>query len=68
MYKDLIVQEIRDLRDQHAAQFEFDPKRILADIEQLDRQAQAQGRRYVRFPPRRPAGWVEKQSASALQS
>lgn len=66
MYKDLIVQEIRDLRDQHAAEFGFDPKRILADIEQLDRQADALGRRYVTFPPRRPAGWVEKKSAQAL--
>lgn len=68
MYKDSIVQEIRDLRDQHAAEFGFDPKRILADIEQLDRQAAAQGRRYVSFPPRRPVGWVAIPPAKALQT
>ena len=35
--KDPIVEEVRRIREEHAAQFDFDPKRIAADVQRRTR-------------------------------
>ena len=50
MKDDPIVEEIRRYRDEHAAQFNYDPDRI---VEDLVAQQRASGRTYIRLPPRR---------------
>jgi hypothetical protein len=51
MWKDPIIEEVRRLRDQYAAQLGYDIKRIFQDIQK--RQALA-GKKTVSFPPRSP--------------
>jgi hypothetical protein len=54
--EDPIVSEVRRIREEHAAQFNFDPRAIMEDYQR--RQATS-GRHYVSLPPRRPSGWTE---------
>ncbi len=51
MWEDPIVAEIRKIRDEHAAKFNYD---IAAICEDYRRMAKESGRQYVTFPPRRP--------------
>lgn len=51
MWKDPIVEEVRRLRDQYAAQLGYDINLIFQDIQK--RQALA-GKKMVSFPPRPP--------------
>ena len=46
---DPIVDEVRSIRDQHAARFGYDVRAIFKDIQA---QQTASGRKFVRFPPR----------------
>ena len=48
--KDPIITEIRRLREQRAAKFGFDVKRIMADARRRER---ASGRKVVTLAPRR---------------
>jgi hypothetical protein len=48
---DEIVEEIRRLRDAHAASFDYDLNRIFED---LQRQQRESGAKLVRRPPRKP--------------
>jgi hypothetical protein len=50
MLKDPIVEEVRKVRDEHAARFKYDLKAICRDLKEQER---ASGRRYVRFEPKR---------------
>lgn len=50
MWDDPIVDEIRRIREAHAAQFNYDVRAIARDIQ--EREARS-GRRYVTLPPRR---------------
>jgi hypothetical protein len=49
MWKDPIIEEVRRLRDQYAAQLGYDINRIFQDIQK--RQTLA-GKKTVSFPPR----------------
>ena len=51
MKQDPIVQEIRDIREAHAAEFDYDLNAIYKDIKQRE---QKSDRSYVIFPPRKP--------------
>lgn len=51
MWKDPIVAETRELREQYAARFDHDMDAIFEDIQQ--RQT-AQEKHLVSFPPRKP--------------
>lgn len=53
MWQDPIVEEVRKARDEHAAKFDYDLKRIFADLREQER---ASGREYVTLPPKRLAG------------
>jgi len=53
MSSDPIVDEIRQIRERHAAQFGFDVRAIAEDARQRDA---AGDRKVVRLPPRRPVG------------
>lgn len=53
---DPIVEEVRRVRDAHAARFNYDLDAIFQDIKAQEKQS---GRTYVNFPPR----LLEKQSA-----
>jgi hypothetical protein len=50
MWEDPIVAEIRKIRDEHAAKFNYDVAAIFEDIR---RQEKESGRQYVSYPPRR---------------
>jgi len=45
-----IVDEVRRIRDAHAASFNYDLDAIFRDIKEREK---ASGRTYVRYPPRR---------------
>lgn len=47
---DPIVAEVRAVRDEHAAKFDYDVKAIFED---LRARQEASGRKYVRYPARR---------------
>ena len=48
---DPIIAEIRAIRDEHAARFNYDVKAIFRDIQARQK---ASGRTYVRYPARLP--------------
>ena len=48
---DPIIAEIRAIRDEHAARFNYDVRAIFKDIQAQQR---ASGRTYVRYPARPP--------------
>ena len=48
-WSDPIVEEVRRVREAHAARFNYDLKAIVADIR---RRQQESGRKYVSYPPR----------------
>jgi len=50
--KDAIVEEVRRTREQHAAKFDFDLKKIVADA---TRRQHKLGHKVVSFPARIPA-------------
>ena len=47
---DPIIAEVRAVREQHAARFDYDVKAIFRD---LRARQEASGRKYVRYPSRR---------------
>ena len=49
---DSIIAEVRAVRDQHAARFDYDVEAIFRDIRARQK---ASGREYVRYPARRPS-------------
>ena len=49
---DPIIAEVRAIRDQHAARFDYDVKAIFRDIQAKQK---VSGRQYVRYPARRTA-------------
>ena len=51
MWQDPIVDEVRKHRDEHAARFDFDLKRIFADLADQER---ASDREYLKLRPKRP--------------
>ena len=55
MWRDPIVEEIRQLRQQYAARFNHDLKAICQDLRERQKKA---GRKVVRLPPR-PARQVK---------
>jgi len=52
MWEDPIVEEVRRIRQEHAARFNYDIVAIVADAR---RREQEEGRKLVSFPPRRYA-------------
>ncbi len=48
-YKDKIVEEIRRIRDEHAAKFNYDLDAIYKDLKQKEK---ACGRKVVSLPPK----------------
>ena len=51
MWQDPIVEEVRKARDEHAVRFDYDLRRIFADLREQEKRS---GLRYVTLPPRRP--------------
>lgn len=51
MIDDPIVKEVREARERHAAQFNYDLKKIAED---LKKQEQQSGKTVVSLPPKRP--------------
>ena len=51
MWKDPIVEEVRKVRDAHAARFGYDLRAIYEDFKERERRSQ---RRVVYLPPKRP--------------
>lgn len=60
MWKDPIVEEVRQIREEHAAEFEYDLQAIYQDIKAQEIKS---GRTFVSYPPRycTPAAETEKQ-------
>lgn len=57
---DEIVEEIRRRRQAHAESFDYDLKRITADIQRQERES---GELVVSRPPRKPQGTPKRTSA-----
>lgn len=51
MWVDPIVEEVRKIRQEHAASFGYDLDKIVESLQQEERQG---GREVVTLPPRRP--------------
>lgn len=51
MIEDPIVKEVREVRERHAARFNYDLKKITED---LKRQEEQSGKKIVSLPPKRP--------------
>lgn len=51
MWNDPIVEETRKLRDEYAAQFNYDLEALFRDLKEQEQQG---GREVVSFPPRKP--------------
>ena len=49
---DPIIAEVRAVRDDHAARFNYDVKAVFRDIQTRQK---ASGRKYVRYPAKRSA-------------
>ena len=47
--EDPIVEEIRKIRDEHAARFNYDLHAIVADLKKREKEAQNKGRKVVRL-------------------
>lgn len=60
MNDDPIVAEVRRVREEHAAQFNYDLAAICQDIKERER---ASGRKYVRYQPRL---YVAQESQAAV--
>ena len=52
MWNDPIVAEVRRIRAEHAAKFQYDLEAIYRDLKEKERTG---GRTYVRYPPRTSA-------------
>ena len=52
MWEDPIVEEVRKVRQEHAARFNFDLERIYRDLKERERQS---GHHYVTLAPKRPS-------------
>jgi hypothetical protein len=50
MWKDPIVEEVRKIREEHAARFAYDLKAIYEDLKETERRS---GRKTVSLPPKR---------------
>jgi hypothetical protein len=51
MFRDPIVEEVRRVRQEHAERFDFDLRRIAADL--IEKQKQS-GRKLVSYPAKSP--------------
>lgn len=52
MWEDPIVNEVRRIRNEHAARFDYDIKKICQDLKEREK---ASGRKYSSYPPRTAA-------------
>ena len=50
MWKDPIVEEVRKIREEHAARFDYDFEAIYEDLKETERRS---GRKTVSLPPKR---------------
>jgi hypothetical protein len=55
MWKDPIIEEIRNARQAWAEACDFDMQKMYANIAKRQELAKAQGRKFVSFPPRQPS-------------
>ena len=60
MWEDPIVAEIRRIREEHAARFNYDLRAIFDDLKEQEKKS---GRKFVSYPPR-PAESVETATAA----
>ncbi|HJX27204.1 MAG TPA: hypothetical protein VJ885_04780 [Thermoanaerobaculia bacterium] len=51
MWNDPIVEEVRKVREEHAARFDYDLERIFQDLKEQEKKS---GRKVVSLPPKRP--------------
>ena len=55
MWDDPIVEEVRKIREEHAARFDYDLKKIFEDLKEQERKS---GREVLSLPPKQPLGIV----------
>ena len=56
MWKDPIVEEVRKVREEHAAAFNYNLDAIFRDLKEQERQC---GQKVVSLPPRKPSERVK---------
>ena len=64
---DPIIEEVRRIREKHAAKFNYDPKAIFADLKRQEEQSE---KTFVSFPARRvqPVKKVVEEPKHALEN
>jgi hypothetical protein len=62
MWTDLIVEETRQAREMHAAQFNYDLEAIYRDLKAKEQES---ARKVVSFPPRQPMAFAIQKGAEA---
>ena len=65
MWRDQIIEELHEIREDYARKFNFDIHAICRDIQ--EKQAQS-GRKVISFPPRSPVLQREKYASVELPS
>jgi hypothetical protein len=63
--EDPIVEEVRRVRQEHAAKFDYDLDKIFEDIKRMEK---ASGRAFISLHPKRKTQVVTPESASSLSS
>ena len=58
---DTIVEEVRQIREEHAKKFDYDPEAIFADIKKQEEQSK---RNFISFPAKRIVPKSEQTSQS----
>lgn len=53
MLNDPIVEELRKIREAHAARFNYDLRAICEDLRKQEQEAERQGQQFITLPPRR---------------
>ena len=56
MWKDPVVEEVRRVRERHAAKYDYDLKAISKALRDEQRES---GRKVVSLPPKKPQRWAK---------
>jgi hypothetical protein len=59
MWEDPIIQEIRQIREEHAARFNYDLWEIYRDLKEQEEQEKKSGRIFISYPPKKANAFEE---------
>ena len=59
MWQDPIIQEIRQIREEHAARFNYDLWEIYRDLKEQEEQEKRSGRTFISYPSKKANAFEE---------